>query len=69
MDRNGNVETWLTIEEAAEYLQCSTRTIRRLALAGVLRGRRLNPMKANSTWRFRRADLDSYGFKPDRGKR
>ena len=50
---NGN--TYMTPEEAAEYLQVSDRTIRKWARGGQLKGRKL----PGGQWRFTSADLDA----------
>lgn len=46
---------WLTIEEAAEYLRVSKRTIYRWLHDGLLPGYRAGP---RGPWRFLREDLD-----------
>lgn len=46
---------WLTIEEAAEYLRVSKRTLYRWLHDGLLPGYRAGP---RGPWRFRREDLD-----------
>lgn len=46
---------WLTIEEAAEYLRVSRRTIYRWVHDGLLPGYRAGP---RGPWRFRQEDLD-----------
>lgn len=45
----------LTLAQAAELLQLSTRTIVKLATAGTIIGR-----KVGSQWRFLRSDLEAY---------
>ena len=46
---------WMDVDEAATYLGCSTRTIRRYATDGELRHTRIGHML-----RFRRTWLDSW---------
>lgn len=45
----------LTLAQASELLQISTRTIVKLAVAGTLPGR-----KIGAQWRFLRSDLEAY---------
>lgn len=45
----------LTLAQAAEFLQLSTRTLTKLAIAGTVPGR-----KVGSQWRFLRSDLEAY---------
>ncbi len=48
-------QEWLTVEEAAEYLRVSKRTIYRLCQEGELVGYRTSK---RGYWRFRKEDLD-----------
>lgn len=45
----------LTVREVAEYLKVTERTIYRLATA-----KKLPAFKVGGTWRFSRADIDSW---------
>ncbi len=45
----------LTLAQAGELLQLSTRTIVKLAVAGIIPGR-----KIGAQWRFLRTDLEEY---------
>lgn len=45
----------LTLAQAAEFLQLSSRTVTKLAVAGTIIGR-----KVGSQWRFLRTDLEAY---------
>jgi excisionase family DNA binding protein len=47
---------WLTLPEAAEYLRCSSATLRRAAHRGDLRV----ALVGQRVWRFRREWLDAY---------
>ena len=49
-------EVPLTLEQAAEYLQCSPRVLREWCKRNRIRYSRLNYRQ----WRFRRADLDAF---------
>jgi len=57
----------MTLQDAAEYLNCHPVTVHRLLARGELRAFRLG-----SGWRFRREDIDTwiaeYEVKPDQGK-
>ena len=44
-----------TIQEAAEFLRLSTRTVRNYVKRGEIRGKIIG-----KRWRFRRADLDAF---------
>lgn len=46
---------WFSVEEAADYLRVSKRTIYRWVRDGLLPGYRAGP---HGPWRFRREDLD-----------
>lgn len=48
-------ETLLTIEEAAQQLRVSTRTVRRLMEADQLKG-----FMVGKRWRFTQSELDAY---------
>lgn len=49
-------KTWASLESAAEYLECSTKTVRRYIASGKLRAYRV---AGRSTIRVRWADLDA----------
>jgi excisionase family DNA binding protein len=51
---DGNAEI-MTIREVAEYLKVNERTIYRL-----LSAKKLPAFKVGGSWRFRRADIDSW---------
>ncbi|MCW2959798.1 MAG: Helix-turn-helix domain [Thermoleophilia bacterium] len=46
---------WMLIADAAEYAECSTKTLRRAIAKGALRG-----YKQAGRWRFDRAEVDSW---------
>jgi excisionase family DNA binding protein len=48
-------DRFLTLEEAAEVLRLSTRTVREYVRNGEIKGRIIG-----KRWRFRRADLDAF---------
>lgn len=45
----------MTVKEVADYLRVNQRTVYRLAVEGKLPG-----FKVGATWRFKRADIDSW---------
>lgn len=49
--------TWLTLEQAAAYVQCSSATLRREAKSGRLRGYKVGGRRC---WRFKAEDLDAW---------
>ena len=53
----------MTIQEAAEYLNCHHVTVRRLLAQGELRAFRLG-----SSWRFRREDIDQWIAQQERAQ-
>ncbi len=50
-------EHWLTVEVAAERLDVTPETVRRLLRRGALRGMQLSK---RAGWRIRAADLDAF---------
>lgn len=48
-------ENILTVKEVADYLRVNQRTVYRLAVE-----RKMPGFKVGSTWRFKRADIDSW---------
>lgn len=50
-------EQWLTVEEAAQRLDVTEETVRRLLRRGELRGMQLSK---RSGWRIRAGDLDAF---------
>lgn len=57
LERQLEIDGWLTIEQAAEYLQLSVSTLRRAVKAGLVRASRAGGWRV---YRFRRVDLDAY---------
>jgi len=55
MPTNTGEEAILTIKQVAEYLKVTERTIYRLAAA-----KKIPAFKVGGTWRFARADIDSW---------
>jgi len=55
MPMNTGEEAILTIKQVAEYLKVTERTIYRLAAA-----KKIPAFKVGGTWRFSRADIDSW---------
>jgi len=51
-------QSWLTAEEAADYLRVKPRTILMWARTGQVKGYVLSGTKRHS-WRFRQVDLDA----------
>jgi excisionase family DNA binding protein len=49
------ISTFLTLQEAAELLRFSTRTLRDYVQRGEIRGKLIG-----NRWRFRRADIDAF---------
>lgn len=49
------LETVMTVKEVADYLRVNQRTVYRLAVE-----RKMPGFKVGSTWRFKRADIDSW---------
>lgn len=56
---NNSYGKWLTREQAAKYVDCSTKTIDRLRKRKLLRRTKLKGMRI---WRFKREDLDDLFF-------
>lgn len=52
---NKPLELVLTVKEVAQYLRVNQRTVYRLAV-----DRKLPGFKVGATWRFKRADIDSW---------
>ena len=61
------MQEWLTAQDAAEYAQCSTATIRAMANAGKLKVARLTTAKGGM--RFRKEWIDHWLEKSTRGPR
>jgi excisionase family DNA binding protein len=49
------LQPYMTVQEAAEYMNCSRWTVYRLIQAGALK-----PLKVGTRLRFRPTDLDAY---------
>lgn len=59
-EMNVDNQTWYTVAEAAEYLRCSDRTIRRAVQVGGLRCEQLRTGGTRGSLRFHRRWLDAY---------
>lgn len=59
-EMNVDNQTWYTVAEAAEYLRCSDRTIRRAVQLGGLRSEMLRTGSSRGGLRFHKRWLDAY---------
>jgi len=53
-------KSFYSVNEVAEILQVSDRTVRNMIDSGTLSGAKIDPSKAKSTWRITRSSLESY---------